>query len=73
MDGLTSPEGFIYLFIGILIVSTAGSFFGLLTRNIIILISIGTLVLSFLFFHAYLPLPEGVQAEIFLLKARIGL
>lgn len=72
-EGFTDPKSAIFLMGGLIAIATAGSLVGLLSRNVVILLGIAALIIGFLFFHMYLPLPTEVQTDIYLFKSKIGL
>lgn len=73
IEGMINPQAAIFILVALLAIASAGALVGMISRNIVILIGVGALGVGFLYFHMYLPLPDDIQAEIFLLKARIGL
>lgn len=73
MEGFLNPEAAIYIFIALVLVASAGSIAGFLTRKIIVLICILGAGAALLFFHQHLPLPVELHADLETLKTRLGL
>ena len=71
-ENLISPEGALWLFVGLLVISSAGSIVGFLTRKVLILIGLLSLCLGFVIFHDYLPLPPAAHAGLRAFTSRMG-
>lgn len=71
-ENLISPEGAMWLFAGILVISSLGSIVGFLTRKVLILIGLLNLCLGFVIFHDHLPLPPAAHAELRAFTSRMG-
>ena len=73
LEALGDPAGALAVFGAILALSCLGTVAGIMGRKLAVLAGIAAVAALLLVFHLHLPLPASLQAEILLLKARIGL